>query len=85
MKAINEIKAVLEEHKYCSSSDLLARALASACSPAYSVNLLELCKVLDGSNKDLVSQLININYHWLPDLKAQDEALKWLKNEKLIN
>jgi hypothetical protein len=84
MKVIEEIKAVLEEHKYCTSSDLLALALASACSRSYAVNLFELIKVLDGSNKHLLNQLININYYLLPDLKAQGEALKWLKNEKLI-
>jgi hypothetical protein len=84
MKAINEIKAVLEEHKYCTSSDLLAQALASACSRSYDVNLFELIKVLDGSNKHLLNQLINVNYYLLDDLKAQEQALKWLKEEKRI-
>lgn len=76
IKAINEIKAVPEEHKYCSSSDLVAQALASACSRSYDVNLFELSRVLDGSNKYLLNKLININYYALPDLKAQEEALK---------
>jgi hypothetical protein len=84
MEVINEIKAVIAEHKYCSSSELLARALASACNRSYTVNLLELSKVLDGSNKDLVNRLINNNYYMLQNLKAQDEALRWLKKEKLI-
>jgi hypothetical protein len=84
MEVINEIKAVIAEHKYCSSSELLAQALASACSRSYEVNLFDLIKVLDGSNKHLLNQLININYYWLPDLKPQEEALKWLKKEKLI-
>ncbi|AEP29391.1 hypothetical protein [Brumicola nitratireducens] len=84
MNVINDIIAVIEEHKYCSSSELLAEALASFCSPAYNVNLLEICKKLDGSNKDLVNRLINVTYGWLPDFKAQDEALRWLKKEKFI-
>tara|TARA_R110001583_G_scaffold23947_1_gene87784 strand:+ start:736 stop:993 length:258 start_codon:yes stop_codon:yes gene_type:complete len=84
MKEINEIKAVLTEHKYCSSSELLAQALASACSRDYDVNLFELIKVLDGTNKHLLNELININYHWLPDLEPQVHALKWLKKEKFI-
>lgn len=84
MKEINEIKAVLKEHKYCSSSQLLAQALASACSRDYDVNLFELIKVLDGSNKHLLKELIDITYYWPPDLKPYEQALKWLKSEKFI-
>tara|TARA_R110000765_G_scaffold425067_2_gene537206 strand:- start:1750 stop:2007 length:258 start_codon:yes stop_codon:yes gene_type:complete len=84
MNVINEIKSVITAHKYCSSSELLVQALASACSRSYKVNLFELIKVLDVSNKHLLNQLININYYLLDDLKAQEQALKWLKEEKLI-
>lgn len=84
MKEINEIKAILTEHKYCSSSELLAQALASACCSTYNVNLLQICRKLDSYNKDLVIQLVNVNYHWLPDSRLQIEALEWLKNEKFI-
>ena len=84
MKEINQIKAVLTEHKYCSSSELLAQVLASACCSTYNVNLLKICRTLDSYNKDLVFQLMNVNYHWLPDNKPQIEALEWLKNEKFI-
>ncbi|MDO6710348.1 hypothetical protein Q4567_06435 [Aliiglaciecola sp. 2_MG-2023] len=84
MEVINEIKAVITEHRYCSSSELFAQALASACSRDYDVNLFQLIKVLDGSNKHLLNQLINVNYYLLDDLKAQEQALTWLKQEKLI-
>ncbi|MEO9944053.1 MAG: hypothetical protein ABJV04_02915 [Aliiglaciecola sp.] len=84
MKEINDIKAVLTEHRYCHSSELLAQALASACNRRYTVNLLTLSEVLDEYNQDLVKGLININYRFLPDLKAHEEALQWLKKEKFI-
>tara|TARA_R110001583_G_scaffold71007_3_gene200385 strand:+ start:5450 stop:5707 length:258 start_codon:yes stop_codon:yes gene_type:complete len=84
MKEINDIKAVLSEHRYCHSSELLAQALASACNRRYNVNLFELIKVLDGTNKHLLNELININYHWLLNFEPQLEALQWLKKEKFI-
>lgn len=84
MKVINEVIAQITEHRYCESSQLLAKSLASACHPKYPINLLDISKVLDGSNKQLLYELMNITYQRDFNCFAQSEALNWLRRNKFI-
>jgi hypothetical protein len=84
MKIIDEIIHVIERNGDCTSSRLLAGALASACSPAYKVSFIELSVSLDEGNKKLITELLRISQHDDFDNADQDKALKWLKESGLI-
>ncbi|VUD48598.1 hypothetical protein TDB9533_01265 [Thalassocella blandensis] len=85
MKIIKKIINQIEEHRYNSSSQYLANALASACSSAYKVSLLDASVKLDSDNKKLITELANIAQQ--PDFsnRDQDHALRWLRENGFID
>ena len=79
MEIIDQILAIIEEHKHSGSSNVLAQALASACNKQYSVSLLAVSSSLDRNNKELIDRLARITQE--PDYsnEAQDLALNRLR------
>lgn len=84
MQIIEAVKSRIEEHKYSSSSLLLAQALASACKSSYKVSLLDASVKLDSKAREMFWQLVTIAHQ--PDYsnRAQDNALKWLRDMGFI-
>ena len=79
MEIIDQVLAIIEEHKHSGSSEILAQALASACNKQYSVSLLAVSTSLDRNNKELIDRLVRIAQE--PDYsnEAQDLALNRLR------
>ena len=78
------IKAILVEHPHTHSSTLLAKALASACSSAYGVSLLDCSVTLDADNKPYIWALANVRSLNGYSNALQDETLRWLKQQEYI-
>ncbi|WP_026960363.1 hypothetical protein [Aliagarivorans taiwanensis] len=84
MVIIDTVISILKEHRHSGSSQLLADALASACSSKYKIAMLDASTRLDGPSKKLVIELMNIAQQ--PDFSNadQDNALKWLRDNQFI-
>ena len=85
MKIIGTVIEQINENRDCRSSQILASALASACNSRYGVSLLDVSVVLDRQNQALVQRLSNIASESDFSNAAQDSALRWLRNNKLID
>jgi len=84
MKLIDDIMNRINEHPGTLSSNILARGLASACSEAYGVSLLEVSAYLDSDGKKLVHELSTITLKDDYDNDDEARALKWLIDEGII-
>ncbi len=84
MKLFDQIIAQLTEHPGSRSSEILAEALAAACSERYGVSLLSISARLDQKNKELIARLANVTAE--PDYSnvAQTAALNWLKEQPYL-
>lgn len=84
MKAIDDVIEVIERNAGSDSAQLMATALASACSSAYKFSIITAAISLDASNKELIKKLMHITEQDDFDNADQDKALKWLKERDLI-
>jgi len=84
VEIIETIIERISEHPHSRASEILASALASACSSKYGVSLLDVSVALDQSNQDLVLRLVRISYEDDFSNASQDRALRWLSDEGYI-
>lgn len=81
MKIIDEVINQIEENPFCSSSEFMAAALASACSRKYGVSLIDASTKLDAKNMRLFCRLAAISKE--PDFSNTDQELALTKLKEL--
>ena len=81
MEIITKVIEQIAEHRYSSSSEILAHSLYSACHHGNfpGPNLLNVASTLDQDNRQLFFELANISNHHDYSNNAQSEALKYIK------
>lgn len=84
MKAIDDVIEVIDRNLGSKSAQVMAEALASACSPAYKFSIIEASAALDSTNKELIKKLMHLTEQDDFDNSDQDKALRWLKSQELI-